>query len=227
MLNGTDGTISEIVRLFAERGDSAYGREAVSQREHALQAASLALAEGASAALITAALLHDVGHLLHDLPEDAPDEGVDDRHEELAGRWLATRFGDDVVEPVRLHVAAKRYLCSVEATYFQQLSPPSLLSLRLQGGPMTDQEVRRFRESPYFAAAVALRRWDDVAKDPAAVVPGLDAYIPFIAKALDSSPGSQAGRVMNELNLATPGTSTDPDPPGESVRLDSSGTPRR
>ena len=169
-------------------------------------------------------MLHDVGHLLHDLPEDAPDEGVDDRHEELAGRWLATRFGDDVVEPVRLHVAAKRYLCSVEATYFQQLSPPSLLSLRLQGGPMTDQEVRRFRESPYFAAAVALRRWDDVAKDPAAVVPGLDAYIPFIAKALDSSPGSQAGRVMNELNLATPGTSTDPDPPGESVRLDSSGT---
>jgi predicted HD phosphohydrolase len=133
MLKDNDGTIAEIARLFAERGDSAYGREAVSQREHALQAASLAVAEGASAALVTAALLHDVGHLLHDLPEDVPDEGVDDRHEELAGRWLATRFGADVVDPVRLHVAAKRYLCAIDPTYRQQLSPPSLLSLRLQG----------------------------------------------------------------------------------------------
>ena len=90
-----------------------------------------------------------------------------------------------------MHVAAKRYLCTVEPTYRQQLSPPSLLSLKLQGGPMTEDEVRKFRESPHFAAAVALRRWDDVAKDPAAVVPGLDAYIPLIAKALASSASSR------------------------------------
>ena len=191
MLKSTDDTVSEIVRLFAERGDSGYGHEAVSQREHALQAASLAFAEGASPAMITAALLHDIGHLLHDLPENAPGEGVDDRHEELAGRWLAPRFGDDVVEPVRLHVAAKRYLCTVEPMYQKQLSPPSLLSLQLQGGPMTDDEVQRFRESPHCPAAVALRRWDDVAKDPAAVVPGLDAFVPFITKSLASSAGSQ------------------------------------
>jgi predicted HD phosphohydrolase len=117
MLTDRDETIGQIVRLFAERGDSAYGREAVSQKEHALQAASLARADGASQALIAAALLRDIGHLLHDLPENAPEEGVDDRHAELAGRWPALRFGADVAEPVRLHVAAKRYLCAVESTY--------------------------------------------------------------------------------------------------------------
>jgi phosphonate degradation associated HDIG domain protein len=186
MSTGTDARVGEILRLFAEHGDSAYGHEAVSQQEHAFQTASLAVAAGASAALVTAALLHDLGHLLHDLPDDAPDRGVDDRHEELAASWLATRFGDDVVEPVRLYVAAKRYLCAVEPAYLQQLSPPSVLSLALQGGPMTDEEVRQFRKSPHFEAAVALRRWDDTAKDPDAFVPGLEAYVPIIRGVLTS-----------------------------------------
>jgi phosphonate degradation associated HDIG domain protein len=193
MPTSKDEPVEQILRLFAKRGDSAYGHEAVSQQEHALQAAALARAEGASAALITAALLHDIGHLLHDLSEDAPDEGVDDRHEELAGRWLARWFGKEVVEPVRLHVAAKRYLCAVEPSYRGQLSQPSLLSLDLQGGPMTALESTRFRESPHFAAAVSLRRWDDAAKDPAASVPGLESYIPTISDALADSPGSQRG----------------------------------
>jgi phosphonate degradation associated HDIG domain protein len=183
MATSNDELFQQILRLFATRGDSAYGHEAVSQREHALQAAALARAEGAGAALITAALLHDVGHLLHDLPEDAPDEGVDDRHEELAGRWLSRWFGKEVVEPIRLHVAAKRYLCAVEPTYRGQLSPPSELSLVLQGGPMTDLEVRQFRESPHFAAAISLRRWDDAAKDPDAAVPGLDSYTSIVSEA--------------------------------------------
>ena len=135
------GAIEQIRRLFAERGDSAYGGEAVSQREHALQAAHFARQSGATAASITAALLHDIGHLLHHLPDDAPDEGVDDLHEQLAGRWLARWFGAEVVEPVRMHVDAKRYLCAVEPDYQQQLSPPSLVSLALQGGPMNGEEV--------------------------------------------------------------------------------------
>ena len=136
------GAIEQIRTLFAERGDSAYGGEAVSQREHALQAAHFARQSGASAALITAALLHDIGHLLHHLPDHAPDEGVDDLHEKLAGRWLARWFGAEVVEPVRMHVDAKRYLCAVEPDYRQQLSPASLVSLALQGGPMTERGGR-------------------------------------------------------------------------------------
>jgi phosphonate degradation associated HDIG domain protein len=179
--------IEQIRRLFAERGDSAYGGEAVSQREHALQAAHFARESGATAALITAALLHDVGHLLHYLPERAPDDGVDDLHEKLAGRWLARWFGADVVDPVRMHVDAKRYLCAVEPEYQQQLSPPSLASLALQGGPMTRDEVEAFLDSPHAAAAVALRRWDDAAKDPTLAVAGVDEYVPFLEVALASS----------------------------------------
>jgi [1-hydroxy-2-(trimethylamino)ethyl]phosphonate dioxygenase len=188
------GAIVQIRRLFAERGDSAYGGEAVSQREHALQAAHFARESGATAALITAALLHDVGHLLHHLPERAPDDGVDDVHEELAGRWLARWFGADVVAPVRMHVDAKRYLCAVEPEYQQQLSPPSLVSLALQGGPMTSDEVEAFRESPHAAAAVALRRWDDAAKDPTLVVAGVDEYVSVLEEALASS--SATARTM-------------------------------
>jgi phosphonate degradation associated HDIG domain protein len=184
--------ITEIRRLFADRGDSAYGGEAVSQREHALQAAHLARQSGSTASLITAALLHDIGHLLHRLPDHAPDEGVDDLHEQLAGRWLARWFGPEVVEPIRLHVDAKRYLCAIEPGYEEMLSPPSLVSLALQGGPMTSSEVQAFRDSPHALAAIALRRWDDAAKDPTLKVAGVDEYIPLLEEALEA--GTAAAR---------------------------------
>ncbi len=182
-------TIADLQRLFAISGDSQYGREAVSQRQHALQSAALAEAAGAEPSLIVAALLHDVGHLLHGLPEDAPEHGIDDQHETLAARWLARRFGPAVVEPVRLHVAAKRYLCTVEPGYRQNLSGPSELSLQLQGGPMSDAEVAQFQQSPYADAAVALRRWDDRAKDPACVTATLSHYLTAIE--LAESPCSE------------------------------------
>jgi phosphonate degradation associated HDIG domain protein len=176
--------VERILRLFADRGDSAYGGEAVSQRAHALQAAHFAEQSGASPALVSAALLHDVGHLLHNLPNDSPDRGVDDHHEALAQRWLVRWFDADVVEPVRLHVAAKRYLCAAEPGYLNQLSESSLVSLNLQGGPMSAGELAEFRRSPHFEAAVALRRWDDAAKVPDMVVPGVEHYVPFLEQAL-------------------------------------------
>jgi phosphonate degradation associated HDIG domain protein len=184
MATETDGVVSRVLQLFAERGDSDYGSEAVSQREHALQAAHLARQSGADPALVAAALLHDVGHLLHNLPDDAPEHGIDDKHEELAYRWLARHFGPDVAGPVRLHVAAKRYLCAVDSEYHEHLSEPSKISLALQGGPMSAEEAEGFRASPHFEAAVRLRRWDDEAKDPDLVVPGLDAYVPDLEAAL-------------------------------------------
>jgi phosphonate degradation associated HDIG domain protein len=187
MASDVDGAIAEIRKLFAARGASAYGGEAVSQAEHAFQAAHLARQAGAGAGLIVAALLHDVGHLLHDLPDDAPDDDVDDRHENLAASWLARWFGDEVVEPARLHVEAKRYLCAVDPSYAGRLSEPSMVSLKLQGGPMSEDEVRAFRASPYHEAALALRGWDDEAKVPDAVVDGLDAYLPLIKDVLRPS----------------------------------------
>lgn len=172
--------IDEIVRLFQERGDSEYGGEPVTQLEHALQAATFAEQEKASSAEISAALLHDVGHLLHFLPVDAPDKGIDDRHEELAARWLEKRFGAEVVDPVRLHVAAKRFLCTTVPAYYESLSAPSQTSLKLQGGKMAPGELDEFRGGPYFEAAVRLRRWDDAAKVAGMTTPPLEHFLPHV-----------------------------------------------
>ena len=180
------GTTITIIRLFQDRGSSQYGREAVSQQEHALQAAFFAETAGASSALIAAALLHDVGHLLHHLDDDAPERSIDDQHEVLAARWLQRRFGPDVVEPVRLHVTAKRFLCATEPDYLAQLSPASVLSLRLQGGLMSDEEVTLFRLNPFCEAAIALRRWDDAAKQPQFVTPSIEHYARHLDRVANS-----------------------------------------
>jgi len=182
--------VDEVLKLFRDRGDSQYGEEAVSQLDHALQTAALAADAGADSALISAALLHDIGHLLHDLPDDAPDHGIDDRHEITGGTWLERRFNDDVTEPVRLHVPAKRYLCAVDADYHDELSPPSVLSLKLQGGPMSEDEVAEFEKNPQFERAVRLRRWDDEAKIPDHPTPSLEFFGKHLLAALTGTPAS-------------------------------------
>src|ERR1700677_2540253 len=125
MANGADGGGG----IFAKRGESAYYGEDVSQLEHALQAAYCARQEGASEAQIVAALVHDIGHLLEDIPEDTADLGIDAKHEAIGQEWLAARFGKDVFEPVYLHVSAKRYLCATDSSYFGKLSAASVQSL--------------------------------------------------------------------------------------------------
>ena len=179
--------VDEILALFETRGDSEYGGERVTQIEHALQAAALAEQESASPELITAALLHDVGHLLHDLPDDAPDDGIDDRHESSANNYLKAIFPEDVTEPIRLHVAAKRYLCSVDAEYQAALSAPSVVSLELQGGPMSEEEVRAFHENPFAEDAVRLRRWDDAAKVPDLLTPTLSHFGSYLRQTFKES----------------------------------------
>jgi phosphonate degradation associated HDIG domain protein len=179
--------IEKIAELFQSKGGSLYGGEAVTQEQHALQAAQLAEASGASPAVIAAALLHDVGHLLHNLPDDAPDEGVDDVHEALGYRFLYRWFGPEVSEPVRMHVDAKRYLCAVDPSYLETLSPPSLQSLELQGGPMTPGEVSAYEEQPFYEASLVVRRWDDLAKDPNLATPPLAHYLPYLREVLTAS----------------------------------------
>ena len=177
-------TVDQILDLFRQKGDTAYFGEAVSQTAHALQTAHLAETAGASSTLIVAALLHDVGHLLHALAENIDQAGVDARHEDEGAAWLAKRFGSEVVDPVRLHVAAKRFLCATEPHYLDQLSPASLRSLTLQGGPMHPAEIRAFQAEPFHGEAVALRCWDDQAKVSDLEVPGLDSYRPLLEVAL-------------------------------------------
>mgnify|MGYP006274863965 CR=1 FL=1 len=175
-----DAPLGSVLSDMVEKhGSDLYGGEPVTQLQHALQCAQLAENEGASPALITAALLHDVGHLLEDDFDDAPAHDQDRRHEDLGDAFLSKWFGPDVTEPVRLHVAAKRYLCAVEPGYFDALSPMSRHSLMLQGGPMSEAEVAEFEANPYCKDAVRLRRWDDRGKDPNTKTATLGYYLSY------------------------------------------------
>jgi phosphonate degradation associated HDIG domain protein len=184
--------IDRIMTLFHEKGAAAYFGESVTELEHALQCAHLAEQAGAEPALISAALLHDVGHLLHGLPEDLAERGIDGQHEERGAKWLARDFPSAVIDPVRLHVAAKRYLSAIEPDYHAALSEASQRSLHLQGGPMSPDEARRFEQELWFRSAVAVRRWDDAAKVPGLVVPGLDHYRSFLRDALKGGEAAPA-----------------------------------
>jgi phosphonate degradation associated HDIG domain protein len=168
--------VDEVIELFGRKGSAMYGGEAVTQLEHALQAAYLAELANAPPQLVAAALMHDIGHLIHNLPENASDRGIDDKHEVLGQKWLARYFVPEVCEPVRLHVPAKRYLCSVESQYLAQLSPESFKSLNLQGGAMNDAEVGDFEKHPFYKQAVQLRRWDDEAKVVGMPTPAIEHY---------------------------------------------------
>ena len=163
--------VRAISRLFATVGTSAYLREPVSQAAHMLQAATLAEAARADSPLIAAALLHDVGHFTGLVSGQDLMRGTDNQHGDAGADWLAQWFGPEVTEPVRLHVAAKRYLCAVEPGYFDTLSAASVYTLNVQGGPMSPAEAAIFEADPAAGAALRLRRWDDAAKDPAARVP--------------------------------------------------------
>jgi phosphonate degradation associated HDIG domain protein len=176
--------IDEIFRTFREYGAEQYLGEQVSMTEHMLQAAAAAERDGAPPHLVAAALLHDYGHFIHELPEDAAEHGIDTRHEDVAYDFLAMHFGAEVAEPIRMHVAAKRYLCAVDPAYLDELSPASIHSLGLQGGPYTPEEVAAFEASPFAQDAVRLRRWDDEGKVPGLETPGLEHYRPVLEAAV-------------------------------------------
>jgi phosphonate degradation associated HDIG domain protein len=172
--------IDRIEALFAEHGATPcerVHRESVSALEHALQCAQLAEWANADAPLVAAALLHDIGHFIVVDPEG---DDIDDVHELRALPFLAEGFGASVVEPIRLHVQAKRYLVATDPGYAATLSPASAHSLELQGGPMSPDEQRLFEELPFAQQAIALRRWDDAAKQPGKVTPPLAYYLTLL-----------------------------------------------
>jgi phosphonate degradation associated HDIG domain protein len=168
-------SVDNIVALFEDRGARMYGSEPVSQSEHALQCAMLAAEDGASAELIAAAFLHDLGHLVAELPHSLEHES-DDVHQYLAIPFLRGTFSEAVLEPIRLHVDAKRYLCKVDRGYWDALSPASQHSLRLQGGVFDPVAADRFLMQPHAWDAVRLRRWDDLAKTPGRPTPSLREF---------------------------------------------------
>ena len=174
-LETTEQVVVAIYDCFARRGHQSYGED-VTEQEHALQCAYFATQAGESQSLVVACLLHDIGHLLHELGEDIAEKGIDAQHEEYGARWLAAYFPPEIVEPVRLHVTAKRYLCARAPGYTEALSEASQRSLTLQGGPMTESEAQAFEANPHADSAVRLRRYDDQGKVTDLVIPPLESY---------------------------------------------------
>jgi len=164
-----DTVIDFIFDLFARRGAEEYMGEPVSMAQHMEQTAACAVAEGASDDLVIASLLHDIGHLVGDFPIDSLENGIDNLHEEAGAELLEAFYPASVTEPIRLHVAAKKYLCAVDKQYLARLSAASVQSLLVQGGPMTEAEIETFESSPYHQSAIQVRRYDDDGK-----VAGLD-----------------------------------------------------
>lgn len=193
-------SLVQIEELFEGRGRALYGGERVTQCEHALQCASMAEEDGAHANLIAACLLHDLGHLLTDL---APNPAVDDVHQFVALPFLRGMFEAGVLQPVRLHVEAKRYLCAVDPEYRASLSPVSEASLVLQGGVLDPAEQRRFLEQPFATDAIRLRCLDDRAKVPGRRTPPLAHFMALLSTIALSPPvaGQKAAVRQVHANL--------------------------
>jgi phosphonate degradation associated HDIG domain protein len=175
--------VDQLLSLLEQEGARQYGMEAVSQLEHALQCALLAEQAGAEDALVVACLLHDVGHLLR--PElSVSDPNKDDLHQYSALPFLRPLFGEDVLEPIRLHVDAKRYLCTAEPSYWAGLSDCSKHTLQLQGGRFTQADAEQFIQRPHARNAVRLRAFDDLAKRPGLKTPPLGHFAVRINRCL-------------------------------------------
>ncbi len=176
--------LAQIAQRLDINGRHQYGLSDINQIQHGLQAAALAEKAGDPPSLIAAALMHDIGHMLHTLGENPAEDGIDDQHEDVGHAFLVAHFGPEVTEPVRLHVAAKRYLCGKEADYFAKLSKDSVLSLSLQGGPMSAEEIAEFERLPHWQEAVRLRRYDEGAKVKGLQTPPLAHFMPYVAQVL-------------------------------------------
>lgn len=179
--------VDEIFQMFEKHGRGDYVGEPISQEEHALQAADLAVRSGFGDEAVLAALLHDCGHLMGlDITSERMDDCGVANHEDIGGDWLKELgFSDKVSTLVRRHVDAKRYLCCVKPGYLESLSEASMTTLRFQGGPMTPEEAKQFEADELFKTIIAMRHWDEAAKIPDKEVPSLEAYRQLIARHVD------------------------------------------
>ncbi|MEH6578386.1 MAG: phosphonate degradation HD-domain oxygenase [Amphritea sp.] len=182
--NSQSPIIEKIIRLFSDHGGDWYMGEPVTMAQHMLQSAYFAENAGADDELIIAALLHDIGHYTSEYAEDCLQRGIDNEHEDAAAAFLDGHFSARVVDPIRLHVATKRYLCATKPIYYNVLSEASKQSLKVQGGPMNEQDVAKFESEPNYQDAIRVRHWDEAGKEADLSVPELDHYIPMLERLL-------------------------------------------
>lgn len=174
-------SIEDIQQLYEQHGGIAYSGEPVTQLEHALQSGLLAEQAGADEAMVAAAFLHDLGHLLNLQGHSPTVQGIDDQHQYFALPFLRRILPESVLEPIRLHVDAKRCLCAIDADYLGKLSADSVRSLRLQGGVFSADEAKVFLDKSYAKDAILLRHWDDSAKVASLSTPRLSHYIGVVS----------------------------------------------
>jgi phosphonate degradation associated HDIG domain protein len=189
--------IALIADIFERRGAEDYLGEAVTMAEHMLQTAALAEAEQASDELVAAALLHDIGHFTSEFGSYTSSDTVDRYHDRAGAQVLSAAFPARVVEAVRLHVAAKRYLCAVDPDYYAHLSPASQHSLALQGGPMDADAIASFRREPFYEAAVQVRRWDDRGKIAGLTPAPFGHFRPLLERLVASTAADRADHLLH------------------------------
>lgn len=180
-----DNIVAFIADIFERRGADSYLGEEVTMSEHMLQGAQLAEKSGANDEAIVSILLHDIGHYTNEFPEDALDRGIDSHHDTAGAAVLAPYFPDIVTECVLHHVSAKRYLCATDPAYFDGLSDASVQTLKLQGGPMNENEVAEFAKKPNLDAIVQVRIWDDLGKVAAVQTPSFEHYAPILQRVVE------------------------------------------
>lgn len=178
--------VSFLAEIFERRGVESYLGEQVTMAEHMLQGAALAEREGAPDELVAAALLHDIGHFTSEFGAYSPDDIEDKYHDAAGALVLEPFFPPEITECIRLHVAAKRYLCAIDPGYLDQLSAASIHSLSLQGGPMKPEEISAFELNPFHKEVVKLRKWDDNGKISGKETRTFDDYTNLLQMVVDS-----------------------------------------
>lgn len=180
-----ENIVTFIEDIFERRGGEEYLGEAVTMAEHMLQAATIAEQNNQEEVIVVAALLHDIGHFTSEFGSFRLDDTEDRMHEEAGAKVLEPFFPPAVTECVRLHVAAKRYLCATKPEYFKRLSEASVHSLKLQGGPMSGDEAEAFEQNPCLKEIIQVRYLDDAGKRTDMVTPPFSHFAPRVQRVVD------------------------------------------
>ncbi|MES0808497.1 HD domain-containing protein [Roseibium sp. SCPC15] len=180
-----DNIVAFLGDIFERCGDEEYLGEPVTMAQHMLQGATIAEQNGLDEEIIVGALLHDIGHFTSEFGTFTMDDTEDRYHEEAGAKVLSAFFPSVIVDCVKYHVAAKRYLCATKPDYFKRLSEASVHSLNLQGGPMNDEEVAKFEKNPNLKKIIQVRYLDEAGKQADMETPDFWHFAPMVQRIVD------------------------------------------